>query len=136
MPSGKHRGDVCVGQQASRVPISPEEVNVVMVAAVKSRATVITGRFGGVPVELMLDSGLSISLVQCDLLAPAQDIVQVRSKRPLQLVTASGRWLPVMGHIRAPIKLGELKLLHEFVGEPGGPCNFGSRHSPRKCNGA
>ena len=57
----KRRGDVCVGQQASRVPISPKEVNVVMVAAVKSRATVITGRLGGVPVELMLDSGSSVA---------------------------------------------------------------------------
>ena len=124
------------GSRRPGVSISPKKVNVVMVAAVKSRATVITGRFGGVPVELMLDSGSSILLVQLDLLARAQDIVHVRSKRPLQLVTASGRWLPVMGHIRAPIKLGELKLLHEFVGEPGGPCNFGSRHSPRKCIGA
>ena len=52
----------CVRQQASWVPINPKQVNVVMVAAVKSRATVITGRFGGVPVELMLDSGSSISL--------------------------------------------------------------------------
>ena len=88
---------------------------IVMVAAVKSRATVITGRFGGVPVELMLDSGSSISLVQCDLFARAQDVVQVKAKRPLQLVTASGGRLPVMGHIRALIELGGLKLLHEFV---------------------
>ena len=115
MPSGKRCGDICVGQQASQVPISPKEVNVVMVAAVKSRATVITGRFGGVPVELMLDSGSSISLVQRDLLARAQDVVQVKAKTPLELVTASGGLLPVMEHIRALIKLGELKLLHEFV---------------------
>ena len=115
MPSGKQRGDICVGQQVSRVPISPEEVNVVMVAAVKSRATVITGRFGGIPVELMLDSRSSISLVQRDLLAQAQDVVQVKARRQLQLVTASGGQLPIMGHIRAPIKLCELNLLHEFV---------------------
>ena len=70
-----------------------------MVVAVKSKATVITGRLGGVPVELMLDSRLSISLVQRDLLAQAQDVVQVKAKRLLQLVTASGGRLPVMGHI-------------------------------------
>ena len=50
-----------------------------------------------------------------ELLARAQDVVQVKARRPLQLVMASGGRLPVMGHIRAPIKLGELKLLHEFV---------------------
>ena len=65
--------------------------------------------------ELMLDSRLSISLVQRKLLARAQDVVEVKAKRPLQLVTASGGRLPVMGHIRVPIKLGELKLLHKFV---------------------
>ena len=73
-------GDVCVGQQESWVPISLKEVNVVMVAAVKSNATVITGRFGGVPFELMLDSRSSISLVQHNLLAQAQDIVESRQR--------------------------------------------------------
>ena len=87
-----------------------------MVAAVRSKATVITGRFGGVAAELMLDSGSSVSLVQSDLLARAQGTVQpVKATRPLQLVTASGERLPVLGHIKAPIKLGELELLHESV---------------------
>ena len=87
-----------------------------MVAAVRSKATVITGRFGGVAAELMLDSGSSVSLVRSDLLARAQGAVQpVKATRPLQLVTASGERLPVLGHIKAPIKLGELELLHEFV---------------------
>ena len=86
-----------------------------MVAAVKSNVTVIMGRFGGVPLELMLDSRSSISLVQRNLLARAQDIVDVKAKKQLQLVTVSGGQLPVMGHIRVPIKLGELKLLHEFI---------------------
>ena len=30
-------------------------------------------------------------------------------------MTASEEQLPVLGHIKAPIKLGELELLHEFV---------------------
>ena len=43
--------------------MSPKEVTVVMVAAVKSKATVIMGRFRGVLAELMLNSGSSVSLV-------------------------------------------------------------------------
>ena len=30
-------------------------------------------------------------------------------------MTASGKQLPIIKHIRVPIKLGELELLHEFV---------------------
>ena len=99
-------------QQAPPSPISP---NVVTVAVVKSRATVITGRLGGVSVELMLDSGSSISLVQRDVLSQVQDIVRVKATRFLPLVTASGEQLPIVCHIRAPVKLAELKLLHDFV---------------------
>ena len=114
--SGERQRDVCVGQQMSPSLISPEEVNVVVVvAAVKSKATVITGRFGGVLVEIMLDSGRSISLVQHDVLVQAQDVVQVKARRPLQLMMASGEQLYVRGHIRAPFKIDELNLLHKFV---------------------
>ena len=113
--SGKRRRDACDGQQTSPPPISPKEVNVVVVAAVKSRVTVTKGRLGGIPVELMLDSGSSVSLVQGNILSQAQDIVHIKAVRPLQLVTASGEQLPIMGHIRALVNLGELELLHEFV---------------------
>jgi len=63
----------------------------------------------------MLDSGSSISLVQRDILSQAQDIVQVKATRSLQLVTASGEQLPIVGHIQAQVTLGELNFLHEFV---------------------
>ena len=65
--------------------------------------------------ELMLDSGSSISLVQRDVLSQAQNVVGVKATRSLQLVTASGEQLPIVGHIQALVKLGELKLLHDFV---------------------
>ena len=44
---------------------------IVTVAAVKSSATMLKGRLGGVEVELMLDSGSSVSLVQSDILLAA-----------------------------------------------------------------
>ena len=76
----------------------------VTVAAVKSTATVIKGTFGGVAVEMMLDSGSSVSLAQCNVLQYAQNVIQVTTARSVQLVTASG-------DKQASIQLGELKCL-------------------------
>ena len=63
-----------MGQQASLSEVSP---NTITVAAVKSKATVTTGTWGRLPVEFMLDSGSSVSLVQSDVLANAQGIVKL-----------------------------------------------------------
>ena len=54
-----------------------------MVAAVKSRATVTTGRLGGVMVDV--DSGSSVS-VQHNVRLQAQDVVRVKARKPLQLL--------------------------------------------------
>jgi len=109
----------CTGQQAS-LPVSSadnlqNDNTVIIVAIVKSMATVIEGTLGGVTVELMLDSGSSISLVQCDVLRDAKNVVQVAAARPIQLVTASGDWLPILQHVRASVQLGKLNVLHKFV---------------------
>ena len=46
--------------------ISPENTCIVTVAAIKSKATVISGTVGEITVEVMLNSGSSISLMrQC-----------------------------------------------------------------------
>ena len=87
----------------------------VTVAAVRSKATVTTGRLGGVLSELMLDSGSSISLVRRDVLPKAQHVRRTEATRSVQLVTASGERLPVLEHIQATVQLGELELLHDFV---------------------
>ena len=75
---------------------------------------VIKGRFGGVEIELMLDSGSLVSLVQHDVLQDAHNITQVAAQ-PIQLVTASSDQLPILQHIKASVQLGELKVSHEFV---------------------
>jgi len=66
--SGKRQWGACTGQQVS-LPVTPannlqNENTVITVAIVKFMATVIEGTLGGVTVEMMLDSGSSISLVQ------------------------------------------------------------------------
>ena len=64
---------------------------------------------------MMLDSGSSVSLVQCNVLQHAQNVIQVTTARSVQLVKASGDKLPILQHVKASIQLGELNVLHEFV---------------------
>ena len=73
------------------------------------------GKFGGAKLEMMLNSGSSVSLVQQSVLLQAQGIVQARGTTPLRLVTASGDDLPILNHVRARIQVGELKFIHDFV---------------------
>ena len=62
--------------------IDPQEISVVTVAAVKSKAAIIGGELGGVRVEAMLDSGSSVSLVQSEVLQKARGIEQVKGAKP------------------------------------------------------
>ena len=87
---------------------------IITVAAIKSSATVLKGKLGGVEVELMLDSGSSVSLVQSNILQKARNVTQVAA-RPIELVTASGDQLPILQHVKASVQLGELHVVHEFV---------------------
>ena len=84
------------------------------VAAVTSKAAIIGGELGGVRVEAMLDSGSSVSLVQSEVLQKARGIEQVKGAKPLK-TGDSIRRLPIVDRIRAPIRIGKLKLMHEFV---------------------
>ena len=62
----------------------------------------------------MLDSDSSVSLVQHDVLQNAHNITQVAA-RPIQLVTASDDWLPILQHIKASVQPGKLNVSNEFV---------------------
>ena len=82
---------------------------------VKSGATTIKGKLGGVAVEFMLDSGSSVSLVQCDILKSVKNMTQVDTTKILRLMTASGDTLLILRHIRTIVQLGELNIVHEFL---------------------
>ena len=85
--AGKRPRGVCTGQRTSFESISPADD--VLVASVKSKAATIRGEIGGVVVEIMLDSGSSVSLIQ------RRGIVHLEDKKPLKLVTAAREVLPV-----------------------------------------
>jgi len=91
------------------------DVMTITVAVVKSQATIVQGQLGGVAVDFMLDSGSSVSLVQCDILSNMQNIVNIPQARPLCLMTASGDQLPILRHIKAKVQLGEFDVYHDFV---------------------
>ena len=77
---------------------------------------VTSGKIGGVGVEIMLDSGSSISLIRQEVLPKTQGIVKIVSVNPpVQLVTASGDHLPIVDHVTAPVQLGKLEMMHNFV---------------------
>ena len=59
-------------------------------------------------VDVMQDSGSSVSLIQHNVRLQAKDIVRVKARKPLQLITASGEQPPILEHIKVLIKLGEL----------------------------
>ena len=87
----------------------------VTVAVTKSRVATVWGELGSTRVEVMLDSGSSVSLVQQQVLSRAGDVEQIEGEKHLQLVTASGAPLPILGHIRSSIQVGEIELVHSFV---------------------
>ena len=58
-----------MGQQAPPSTVSPQDVNVITVATVKTNVATVLGKIGGVDVEMMLDSGSSVSLIRQDVMA-------------------------------------------------------------------
>ena len=59
---GKLQRDACKGQQPSRTSVSP--LNHIIIAAVKSEASTVRGKIGEREVDIMLDSGSSVSLLK------------------------------------------------------------------------
>ena len=92
-----------------------DRIHVVTATAVTPRAVTRNGRWGNVKVEIMLESGSSVSLLQQDVLTAAQGTVPITPTQHIKLVTASGKELPILNHIKAPICIGELQVTHTFV---------------------
>ena len=82
MPPEKQRWGIGSGQPFPPSTVSHQAITV---------AAVIMGKVGGLPTEMMLDSGSSVSLVKQGLLGKMEDIVQISSElqKQLQQVTAS-----------------------------------------------
>ena len=86
-----------------------------LLATVKTKAAVIFGAICGTQVEMMLDSGSSVSLLQQGAVLYDPGYIKTLPEVRKRLVTAAGEHLPIARHIRAPIQLGTLQLMHDFI---------------------
>ena len=112
--AGKQTRDVCQGQQASPLSVSPE--NIIVVATIKSHKASIIGKVGGNSTEIMLDSGSSISLLSQD---TAQKLTGTKPRTipSLQLQTASGESLPIIYYVNADVQLNKMEsvVYYDFI---------------------
>ena len=88
------------------------EIPNVVVAAVKSQGAIVKGELGGLCVEVMMDSGSSISLMMESF---AKNYENRSTIKGLKLVSAAGEPIPVIGKVIAPITVGALCVDHNFV---------------------
>ena len=65
-------------------------------------------------VDMMLDSGSSISLVQESALPNLSGVRQFVSGEP-QIVSAAGEPIPVVGHVCLPVKITQMQVDHSLV---------------------
>ena len=82
-------------------------------ATERNNATVVTGRVGEVAVEIMLDTGSTVSLLRC---READSMNTHPSSQGCQLVTASGEPLPIVSCVKASVQITDDHFLisHQF----------------------
>ena len=108
---GKHERDASGGAGASPATVSPHHT---VVAAAQVSATTVQGRVGDKEVEVMLDSGASISLVQKDT-ATRLSRSQPVSEASVHVVSATGETIPVLGRVTLPVQVGPIEVEHSLV---------------------
>ena len=94
--------------------VSPSAVGNVVVAAVRSSVALTRGLLDQKEVDLLVDSGSSISLIQ-ESVATAYYRQIDRAPKGLELTSAEGKEIPVLGCITIPLCLGNLQVNHNFV---------------------
>ena len=85
-------------------------------ATVRNNATVINGKVGGVSIEIMLDTGSAVSLLQhSDALSMnTQEASPTCSS--IKLVTASGEPLPIISCVEATVNVADKFVAsHQFL---------------------
>ena len=112
MLAGKWTRDVCHGQQASPLSVSPK--NTIVVATIKSHKASIFGKVGGISTD-------KLCLIQAHLY-----LFYYRTKltgtRPqtipsIQLQTASGESLPIIDYVTMAVQLNKMEsvVYHDFI---------------------
>ena len=76
--------------------------------------SVLTLEIGGSPLDVMLDSGSSVSLIRKASLNQIHS-VDLQEVRNVNLVMASGEQLPVIGHVSTAVKIENKEVLHNLI---------------------
>ena len=91
------------------------DVSKLIIAAVRSQGAVVKGKLGSKTTEIMMDSGSSISLVIEGLVKDLPHDQNNALPQNIQLVSAAGDPIPVIGNITASIQVGNLTVYHPLV---------------------
>ena len=83
-------------------------------ASIRSNTALTRGLLDEKEVDMLVDSGSSISLIQ-EGVATAFSRQIERTPKRLDLISAEGKQIPVLGCITLPLCLGKLQVNHNFV---------------------
>lgn len=112
LPSGKLSGVAVKSSSRPQATLGPQ---LITVASVTSKATVIMGEVGCRRVEIMLDSGSAVSLLRKQEMEYMKLIQPVERASVVKLVTAFGDPLLISNYVQAPVQVGNFKTLYHFV---------------------
>ena len=115
LPVGKQQRDVPHGPGVFRKAIGPPSVVNVVTAAVRSSAAVLRGIIGNTEVEMMLDSGSTVSLIQERIATSLPAVKQLQASNGLQLASAAGETIPVVGRVVVPVQVGVVCAEHPMI---------------------
>ena len=100
------------GPKPSLSTVDPKTVTI---APVRSKAAIVNGQICGTEVEMMLDSGSSVSLVQQGVISQPMDVTHIRPTPGLQLVTAKNCGLPLRPQGKLSTKYHDFVVINNLV---------------------
>ena len=104
------------GQRALQLSVAL--IDITLVTTTKNKLATVHGELCGVPIDIMLDSGSSVSLIRQDVAHKAKlEVMARKGPRQVKLVTASGAVLPILKEVEARVNFDGLEspVLHSFL---------------------
>ena len=96
-------------------PVGTNLLNHIIIAAVKSEASTVRGKIGEREVDIMLDSGSSVSLLKEEVIKGMRGVVKRKYAQNTRLVTAAGEELPILDQVTVHVKLNSVDHVHDFL---------------------
>ena len=113
--AGRKTDEGCLPGATGILVISKPQ-NTIVVATIKSHKASIIGKVGDISTKIMLDSGLSVSLLSQD---TAQKLTGTKPRTipSVQLQTASGESLSIIDYVNVDVKLNKMEsvVYHDFI---------------------